>query len=103
MFGVIAQAIVGFGWAELIVRGTVLGVLLSLLHRAYLLRADSFWWSVFYASVCVWSYYTFRASTFYFLYFVLYHFVPTILAMKIGNRIIERAVGPLPRVEAVNA
>jgi hypothetical protein len=33
----------------------------------------------------------------------LYHFVPTILAMKIGNRIIERAVGPLPRVEAVNA
>jgi hypothetical protein len=103
MFGVIAQAIVGFGWAELIVRGTVLGVLLSLLHRAYLLRADSFWWSVFYACVCVWSYYTFRASTFYFLYFVLYHFVPTILAMKIGNRIIERAVGPLPRVEAVNA
>jgi hypothetical protein len=103
MFGVVAQAIVGFGLIELIGRGVLLGVLLGLLRRAYLLRADSFWWSVFYACVCVWSYYTFRASTFYFVYFVLYHFVPVVLAMKIGNALIRRAVGRPPRVEAVNA
>lgn len=102
MFGVIAQAVVGFGWTELVVRGIFLGVLLSLLHRAYMRRADSFWWSVLYACVCVWSYYTYRASTFYLLYFIAYHFLPTVLAVKIGSRVIGRGAGPPARSETVH-
>jgi hypothetical protein len=90
MFGVTAQAVLGLGWIELLLRGALLGGLFALLHRWYVRRADTFWASMLYVYICVYAYYTFRASSFYWLYFVLYRFVPTMLFVRAGASVLRR-------------
>lgn len=90
MFGVMSQAAIGLDWIELVVRGAVLAACLSLLHRWYVRRATRFWPTLLYLFVGIWAYYTFRASTFYAVYFVIYHFVPVLLMTKLLERVVSR-------------
>lgn len=82
MFGVISQAIVGFDWLELAIRGAILGFILAQIHRWYLRNSSSFFVVLFYAWLCIRIYYTFRASTFYPMAFVVYEIVPAFLLIK---------------------
>jgi hypothetical protein len=82
MFGVMAQAALGFGWIELALRGAVLAAVLALLQRWYVRHALYFWPTLLTLFVSIWTYYSMRATTFYFEYFVLYHFVPVLCAAK---------------------
>ena len=90
MFGVMSQAAVGLGPIELVVRGALLAVALAMLQRWYVRRATRFWPTLLCLFVSIWAYYTFRASSFYFVYFVLYHFVPTLVATKVLARVLSR-------------
>jgi hypothetical protein len=90
MFGVMSQAAVGLDWIELVLRGVALAVCLALLHRWYVRRATRFWPTLLYLFVSIWAYYSFRASTFYFLYFVIYHFVPVLLVTILLEKILSR-------------
>ena len=94
MFGVMSQAVVGRDWIELALRGLLLGGLFAALHAVYLRHSHSFWWTIFYLYLCLWSYYTMRASTFYFVYFVVYRFIPTFIAITAGAAIVRRALRP---------
>jgi hypothetical protein len=80
MFGVISQAVLGLDWIELVLRGALLGALLAAFHRWYARHASRFWVTLIYLFVAVWTYYTFRATSFWFLHFVIYQFVPVMLA-----------------------
>jgi len=91
MFGVMSQAALGLDWIELVLRGAVLAVALALLQRWYVRRATRFWPTLFALFVSIWTYYTFRASTFYFVYFVIYHFVPVFLVTTLLARIVGRS------------
>ena len=93
MFGVMSQAAVGFDWIELVARGALLALCLALLHRWYVRRALRFWPTLLYLFVSIWAYYTFRASTFYFVYFVIYHFVPVLIVTKLIERLASRVHG----------
>jgi hypothetical protein len=91
MFGVMAQAVLGFDWVELVARGALLGLLAALFHRWYVRRARRFWPTLLYLFVGIWSYYTFRATSFYLLHFVVYQFVPvmaitTLLTVALRRR-----------------
>jgi hypothetical protein len=90
MWGVMAQAAVGYGWLELVARGALLGLLFGYLHRIYVQHARSFWASLLYVYICLWSYYTFRASSFFFVYVVLYRFVPTMIAVRAGGGLVRK-------------
>ena len=90
MFGVTAQSVIGYDWIDLVARGALLGALFAVLHRLYVANATSFWASVLYLYVCLWSYYTFRASTFYFLYVILYRFLPTMIAVRVGAGLVRQ-------------
>ena len=90
MFGVTAQAVIGYDWIELVARGAILGALFGLLHRIYVQHARSFWASLLYLYFCVWSYYTFRASSFYLVYFILYRFLPTMMTVRAGAGLLRR-------------
>lgn len=79
MYGPISQAILGLDWIELVLRGSLLGWLFGRIHRWYACRAGSFWATLFYVWLMVWSYYTIRSSTLYFLAFILYQYIPTII------------------------
>jgi hypothetical protein len=90
MFGVMAQAMLGLGWIELILRGAVLGILYGLLHRWYVRRAARLWPTMLYVFVSIWSFYTFRATTFWCLHFVVYQFIPFFLMIKFVEVALER-------------
>ncbi|MGH9419933.1 MAG: hypothetical protein ACRD3J_08170 [Thermoanaerobaculia bacterium] len=98
MFGVMSQAAVGFDWIELVVRGAVLAGCLALMHRWYVRRSRRFWPTLLYLFISIWAYYTFRASTFYFVYFVIYHFVPVFLATRLLEKLVSRVQGTKPRM-----
>jgi hypothetical protein len=68
MFGVMAEAVVGWGRIELMLRGALLAAVLALFHRWYARHAAGFWSTLLYLFVSLWTYYTFRATTFWFLY-----------------------------------
>lgn len=90
MFGVIAQSIIGFGLWELALRGALVGVLFGWAHRSYARRASRFLPTLCYVWLCVWSYYTFRASTFYLLSPIIYRVLPLVLLIYVGTRLSRR-------------
>lgn len=84
MYNPISQAIVGFGWVELLVRGVVLGVLLALVRRWYRKRCGSYWATLFYLYIVVISYYTIRGTALYFLFAsTLFRFIPLYFIVKL--------------------
>jgi len=97
MFGVMAEAVVGWGRIELILRAAVLAAVLALFHRWYVKHAAGFWSTLLYLFVSLWTYYTFRATTFWFLYYVFYEFVPVVAFVKL----MEFLASKVQRVPAV--
>jgi hypothetical protein len=91
MFGVMSQAAIGLDWLELVLRGVVLAVALALLQRWYVRHSTAFWPTLFCLFVSIRVYYTFRASTFYFVYFILYEFVPALVAAKLLANVLSRS------------
>jgi hypothetical protein len=92
VLSVISQSIVGLEWVELLLRGLVLGVVFAVVHRWYARRQGGYWATVFYLCMCLWCYYTFRGSTFYFAYHILYRFVPLLIAVGIARLLVRRAM-----------
>lgn len=90
MFGVIAQSVIGFGLLELALRGALVGVLFGWAHRWYTRRSARFLPTLCYIWLCVWSYYTFRASTFYLLSPIIYRVLPLVLLIYVGTRLARR-------------
>lgn len=90
MFGVVAQAALGRGLPELAARGLVLGVVFALLHRWYVRRQTRFPATAFYLFVLSWTYYSFRATTFYWVYFIGYRFLPVWLILMAAVFLLKR-------------
>ncbi len=91
MFGVVAQSVIGFGLTELILRGVVVGLLFAWAQRWYTSRSTRFLPTLVYVWLCVWSYYTFRASTFYLLSPIIYRVLPVVALIYAGARLTRRA------------
>jgi hypothetical protein len=94
MFGVLSQGVIGGGSIELLVRGIVLAAVYAAVHRWYVRRASNWWATLAYVFLCVWSYYTIRATTFYFVYFIAYRLVPFLAMLHLGERILSGALAP---------
>lgn len=90
-FGVIAQAIVGLGKVEALLRGVVTALLLLGLRRLYLRRRENPWVVVAYLWFCLFGYLTFRMSTFYLLAPFIYGFVPAVLMVTISRAALRHA------------
>ena len=84
VYGVIAQAILGLDWIELIIRGIVLGGIMAAFHRWYVRRASSFWVTLFYCWLMLWSYNAVRNTTFYLVVWIVYRFVPAVLLVGVS-------------------
>ena len=89
MFGVLAQSIIGWDWLELVLRGAVLGVVCAAIHRWYA-RSTGFWATVFYLYLCVWAYYTVRATTFHVVSLVFWRFLPSVLVLVAAAFVLAR-------------
>jgi hypothetical protein len=85
MFGVQSQAEVGWGNAELFIRGVVLALVLSFIHRQYSKHESSFIATVSYVWLLTAIYYSYRAGTFYWLTYVVFRllvFICVFLAIR---------------------
>ncbi len=91
MFGVISEAAIGLGAIEMVLRGIVLGLVFGEMHNWYSRHASRFWPTLFYLWLCVWSYYTYRASTFYLLGHVVFIFVPAYVLVRFVSSIYPSA------------
>jgi len=89
MVNPIGQAILGFDWIELILRGAGLGVFFGWLHRWYAHRPDGFWRVWVYLWLTIFAYYAIRATTFILLYWIMYRVVPALLGVWLLSRGIE--------------
>jgi hypothetical protein len=78
-FNPICQSIAGFDWFELIARGAMLGWLFGLLHNWYIKNNNSFWVSVLYIYLTIFSFYTIRSTTFGLISWILFKFAPALL------------------------
>ena len=87
-FNPVAQSIVGLDWLELVFRGAVLGWVFAMIHGWYLRRSSSFYATFSYLFLIVWSYYSIKASTFMWAYFIIYRLVPALLLIHVLNALI---------------
>lgn len=76
MWGVVSQASIGFGLAELVARGAVLGWFLACVHRWYQRRYTKLLPTVVYAILCLTSLWTFRDTTGAILWTVWWSLIP---------------------------
>lgn len=89
-FGVLAEAVAGFGWPELIWRGALVGILFGLLHRAMHRRQVSVYFFIFYIWLCAWSYLTLRGGTFAPLMMILYRILVPFVAVSVLALLLRR-------------
>jgi hypothetical protein len=76
MWGVISQARIGFGIAELVVRGIVLGWFLAQVHHWYQRRYTKFLPTVIYVDLCLAALWTFRDTTGAMLWSIWWALIP---------------------------
>lgn len=81
-FGVISQALVGFGKLELILRGILIGFIFASLHRFVTQNEISIWRLVIYTYFAIQSYHIMRNGTGYLLYFFVYFILPCLFVLK---------------------
>ena len=79
-FGVVSEAIVGYGWVEMLLRGTFVGVLLALLHRRFVNGSVGVMFLALYVWMTVSSYQMCRNTTLSIISMSLYRFVPAVVA-----------------------
>ncbi len=91
VLGVISNAVIGLDWIELLLRGLGLGVLFAVIHRWYANHQDGYWATVFYLCMCLWCYYTYRGSTLYFGYYIVYRFLPLLIAVRLVQATLRNA------------
>jgi hypothetical protein len=101
MFNPISQAIIGFGWTELLLRGCLLGFLLAKLRSWYVSHSSSFWATLFYFYITIIAYYTIRGTAFYVLLAsILYRFIPLYILVWVmtgcGRRTSSKKSADLP-------
>jgi len=89
-FGVLAEAVMGFGIWEVVWRGALIGALFGLLHRTLGRGRVSLALLMFYLWMIVWCYQTVRTGTFALLMFVVYHFLTPLLGITVLAAMLRR-------------
>jgi hypothetical protein len=89
-FGVLAEAVVGYGAIEMVWRGLLVGLAFGLLHRRLMRGRVSLPFMMFYVWIVVWCYQTVRNITLGLLVLILYHVIAPLLATLILSAVLRR-------------
>jgi hypothetical protein len=90
-FGAISESILGFGWIESFVRGGLIGLACSRLHRFFKGEIGATTVVVFYVWLETVIYNSFRITTFYPIHAFMFGFVPAIAAVTGLSVLFSRA------------
>lgn len=98
-FGAVAEALVGAGWPDLVLRGVLVGAVLGWFDRMVYGLEGSFWRFVLYLWLLCSCYLIFRATTFALLPVFFYRFLPAMLCVMFVAHLFRATVGQ--RTEAL--
>ena len=90
-FGVLSEAVAGYGWPEMLWRGALVGLVLALLHRKLGRPHVSIYYFMFYLWLMVWSYNTVRGGTFMVLMLFTHRFLPPVAAVFLLSLLLPRS------------
>lgn len=96
-FGVLAQSVLGFGWAELALRGLLFGIALGIVHNWWARKPYTLWRTVFYVWLTIVSYQAVRNTSLYLVPLVVYRFLPLLLVVHVAEWLVEGAATSRPR------
>lgn len=89
-YGVIAQAILGLGVLELIVRGLVIGAILASAHNWWIRRSHKFWPTFFYIWLAIALYQSFRNTSFHTAPLIVYQWLPVYVLISLTEAFFRR-------------
>ncbi len=92
MLNPVAQGAIGFGVVEIIIRGGLLGCIFAALTNYFYRNGKKFWIVVFYAWMITQCYYSIRSSSFYFLAFVFYRFIPLLIVFYLVKFFVSQSL-----------
>lgn len=81
-FGAIAESIVGNGMIDIILRGVGIGIIYGAIERACNRGFVSYWKCVLYVWMVCFCYQTFRSTTGSLLPMFAFHFIPSVIAVR---------------------
>ncbi len=84
-FGAIAEAVLGWGWLEALVRGAIVGYLYARLNVYYRRYGQRMWVTVFHLWMTLWCYNAFRNSTFTIVSSIVQQFIPTMVLVEVAR------------------
>lgn len=90
MLNPVAQGAIGLGVGEIIIRGGLLGYVFAAFTNYFYKNSRKFWVFVFYAWMITQCYYSIRSSSFYFFAFIVYRFVPLLMAFHLLKSLKKR-------------
>ncbi len=82
-FGVISQSAIGWGWAELVVKGMLIAYILARFQRWYRANSNKYWVLVIYLYLEVSCYWLFRSSSFYFITLLFFNVLPFYVVVRL--------------------
>ena len=84
-FGAIAEAVLGWGWFEAVLRGALVGYLYARLNVYYRRHGHRMWVTVFHVWMTLWCYNSFRNSTFTMVSAIVQQFIPTMVLVEVAR------------------
>ena len=91
-FGAIAEALLGNGVPDLLVRAAIVGITFGLIDRHYNRGIVTFWKCVFYVWIVCFCYQAFRSTTGALLPMFMFHFVPAYLGIRIFSGLLRGSI-----------
>ncbi len=82
-FGVIAESAIGWGWAELVLKGILTAYMLGYLQRWSKSNSTEYWVIVIYLYLEVSCYWLFRTGSFYFVTLLFFNVLPFYVAVRL--------------------
>jgi hypothetical protein len=89
-FGSIAEAVVGFGVIEAVVRGGLIGFLFGWIDRRFTSAPLSIWAASFYVWLAVSAYHSFRSTSFGLITLAIQLFIVPVVVLRLAHAVLVR-------------
>jgi hypothetical protein len=93
-FGAVAEGLMGSGWPDLVLRGVLVGIVLSWFDRIVCAEGARFWKFAFFLWLLCSCYLIFRATTFALIPTFFYRFLPAMVAVVVVAELLRAAAAP---------
>lgn len=89
-YGVIAESVLGFGLAELVVRGLMTGLIFAAIHNWWMRKSSKFWPTFFYMWLMIVVYQSFRNTSTHIVPLIIYQWLPVYAVVALLGTVFQQ-------------